>query len=287
MSGLPKISVVTPTFNCVHTVRETIESVRSQDYPNWEHLVMDGGSTDGTLDILREYPHLNWVSEKDEGHYHAMNKGVLKATGDVVNILNADDCYRPGVLRQVAEAFAAHPDWDGLFGDIIYVDGAGREIYRREEAKFDYAVLLYSGVCYVIHQTLFVKRSLHDRHGYYRHKDLKNTCDLDFILRIGKAGAKIGHVREYLINYRYHQHGQSADKRITANMRREDLLVRGALGAPTGWRGKVLRFIYRAKRQAQKLVHRGKIDLVPGTWKLRKHMQEKTEFSSNIGLDKL
>src|SRR5271169_3251465 len=86
-----KISVVTPCFNSIHTLRETIESVARQDYPHVEHLVVDGSSTDGTLDILRSHPHLNWVSEKDEGHYHAMDKGTRLASGEVVAILNADD----------------------------------------------------------------------------------------------------------------------------------------------------------------------------------------------------
>src|ERR1700690_986114 len=101
MSELPKISVITASFNSIDTNRETIESVRSQDYPHWEHIIMDGGSKDGTVELLKEYPHLIWVSEKDEGHYHAMNKGILRATGDVVNMLNADDCYRPGALPAV------------------------------------------------------------------------------------------------------------------------------------------------------------------------------------------
>src|SRR5713226_4506797 len=128
MSELPRISVVTPTFNSRHTLRETIESVLRQGYPRYEHIVMDGGSTDGTLDILRQYPHLKWVSEKDKGHYDAMNKGILKAKGEVVNILNSDDCYRPGTLELVGNAFSAHPGWDGLFGDVVYVDGENQEI---------------------------------------------------------------------------------------------------------------------------------------------------------------
>ena len=87
----PKISIITPSFNSARTIRDTIESVRTQDYANREHIVIDGGSKDGTVELLKEYPHLIWVSEKDEGHYHAMNKGIERATGDIINILNADD----------------------------------------------------------------------------------------------------------------------------------------------------------------------------------------------------
>ena len=287
VTSLPKISVVTPCLNSVKTIRETIESVRSQNYEQWEHLVIDGGSTDGTLDVLRDYPHLMWTSEKDEGHYHAMNKGIERATGSVVNILNADDCYRPGALQSVAEEFHSHPDWDGLFGDVVYVDAEGREIYRREEAKFDYNVLRFSGVCYVCHQALFVKRGVHDRLGLYRHNDYLNCCDYEFILRLGREKCRIGHLPTFVVDFRFHQQGQSADLRVSRNQAREVLLIRRAYGCPDGVVGRILRAIYRLKRQLQKVAYRGKVDFIPGHWKLRKHMREHTEFSSNIGLDKL
>jgi glycosyltransferase involved in cell wall biosynthesis len=282
----PKISVITPSFNSIHTIRDTIESVRTQDYQNWEHLVIDGGSKDGTVELLKEYPHLLWVSEKDEGHYHAMNKGIERATGEVVTILNADDCHRPGALRHVAKGFQAHPEWDGLFGDIVYVDAEGREIYRREEAFYDYDVLRFA-VGYIIHQTLFVRKSVHDRLGLYRHKDFLNCCDYEFILRLGQAECRIGHVPELLVNYRYHEHGQSADLRITRNMARESAIIRKEHGVPDGARAAFLKFYYRGKRQFQKLRYRGKMDLIPGTWILKKHMKEKTSFSSNTNFEKL
>ena len=194
MLKLPKVSIVTPTFNSAPTLRETIESVLAQDYKNWEHIVMDGGSTDGTLDILRSYPHLQWVSEKDKGHYHAMNKGIERASGEIVAILNGDDCYREGALRNVAAAFEKNPDWGALFGDIVYVDGEGQEIFRRLEAAYDYDVLRFGNVCYVIHPTLFVKKTIYDRIGAYRHEKFLNCCDVDFILRLGQAGIRVGHL---------------------------------------------------------------------------------------------
>lgn len=283
----PKISVVTPTFNGVTTLRETIESVRSQDYTNWEHIVIDGGSTDGTLDLLRQYPHLKWVSEKDQGHYHAMNKGIERASGEVVGILNADDCYRPGTLAKVAEAFAKNPRWDGLFGDIVYVDGEGREIFRREEAAYDYDVLRFGSVCYIIHPTLFVKRSVYQRIGAYRHEKFLNCCDVDFILRLGQSGCQIGHIPQLLANYRLHEHGQSADRRVFQNMQREYLAIRKEHGYPQGMSGKLLERFAQAKRQLQKLLYRGKVDFISGKWRLKKHMRDRTDFSSNIGIDKL
>src|SRR5204863_8787955 len=224
-SELPKLSVITPSFNSIHTIRETIESVQAQHYPSLEHIVMNGGSKDGTVEVIREYPHLRWVSEKDAGHYHAMNKGIEAATGEVVEILNADDCLRPGALAAVGEAFAAHPEWDGLFGDVVFVDGEGREIYRREEAIYDYDVLRFSGVGYVIHPALFVRRAVHERLGLYDYKRFLNACDFAFELELGRARCRIGHVNALLVNYRYHEFGQSADRRVIENTIREGRLL--------------------------------------------------------------
>lgn len=286
MPNSPKISVVTPSFNSIHTIRATIASVARQDYPQVEHIVVDGGSTDGTLEVLRGSKGLSWVSEKDEGHYHAMDKGTRMASGEVVAILNADDCYRPGVLGEVAAAFVKHPDWDGLFGDVVFVDGDGHEIFRREEALFDHQVIRF-GHNVVNHQALFLKKAAYLRIGGYRYKDFKNCCDYEFVMRLIRERCLIGHIPVYIVDYRYHEHGQSADLRVRANMARESELIRKEYGLPGGFLGDVLRVYARLKRQAQKLLIRGKCDLIPGGLLLKKHLREKTTFSSNIGVDKL
>jgi glycosyltransferase involved in cell wall biosynthesis len=286
MSNSPKISVVTPSFNSIHTIRATIASVAQQDYPHVEHIVVDGGSTDGTIEVLRSSASLIWVSEKDDGHYHAMDKGTRMASGEVVAILNSDDCYRPGVLSAVAAAFAKHPDWDGLFGDVVFVDGEGREIFRREEALFDPQVIRF-GHNVVNHQAFFLKQEAYLRVGGYRYKDFKNCCDYEFVMRLIRNRCRIGHIPVYIVDYRYHEHGQSADLRVRANMARESELIRQEYGLPGGFLGDVLQVYARLKRQAEKLLIRGKCDLIPGGLLLKKHLREKTTFSSNIGVDKL
>jgi glycosyltransferase involved in cell wall biosynthesis len=285
--SLPRLSVITPSFNSAKTIRETIASVVNQNYPRLEHLVVDGGSTDGTQAILRDYPHLRWVSEQDEGHYHAMNKGLQLCQGEVVAILNADDCYRAGALRQVGEAFQNHADWDGLFTDVVYVDGRGEPIFSRKEAIFDYDVLRFGDVCYVIHPTLFLRKSVYDSLGGYKHREFLNCCDVELILRLGRERRRIGHIPEFLVNYRIHQHGQSADVRVARNMALEYRRIRQAHGCPPGLLGQAAGFYARALRQWQKLRYRGTCDLIPGRWKLKKHMRARTEFSSNIGIDAL
>jgi glycosyltransferase involved in cell wall biosynthesis len=286
MSKAVKISVVTPCFNSEHTIRETLESVARQDHPNVEHLVMDGGSTDRTLDIVKEFPQVKCVSEKDEGHYHAMNKGITLATGEAIAILNADDCYCDGILTKVAATLAEHPEWDAVFGDMIFVDGDGKEIFRREEACWDPQIVWF-GFGLANHQALFVRKRTYERLGLLRHKDYKNCCDIEFLMRLVANKCQVGHITEYVVRYRYHQFGQSADRRIVANMRREATAIRKQYGVPTGFIGAALKKYARLKRQVEKLLILGKCDLIPGRLLLRRHMRSKTEFSSNIGLDKL
>ncbi len=287
MPDLPLITIVTTTFNSINTVRDTIESVLTQGYPRLEHLIVDGGSTDGTMDLVRSYPHLKWVSEKDRGHYDAMNKGVRMSTGDVICILNSDDCFTPGTLLKVGQAFATHPAWDALFGNLVFVDSHGKPIYARDEIPYNYNVLRYTGILYVNHQALFVRRSVHDRIGYYSDDKYVNCCDYDFILRLGRMGCRVGHLKERVVHYRYHDHGQSADMRIARNMLREVAIIRMENGVPGGLAGRILKFLYQVKRQLWKLVYNGRLDLVPGTVKLRSHMREKTQFTSNSDAQKL
>lgn len=287
MSRLPRLSIVTPCYNSQTTLRETIESVHSQGYPDLEHLVIDGGSTDGTLEILRASPQLTWISEKDEGQYHAMNKGIARATGEVVAILNADDRYRPGALRAVGEAFARHPEWDALFGDIIYVGDGDREIFRREEALYDYRALLWGAVCYVVHPTLFIRRAVYERLGAYRHREYISSADYELALRLGRAGCRVGHVPHFLVTYRYHQQGQSSDLRITRNMARENERIRTEYGCPSDSLDRVRQFIGRSLRQLEKLLVRGRCDLHPASWTLRKYMHQTNRFDSNIDLERL
>jgi glycosyltransferase involved in cell wall biosynthesis len=111
-SELPKISIVTPSFNQGRFIEKTILSVIEQDYPNLEYIIIDGGSTDESVEIIKKYEkHLAyWVSEPDRGQSHAINKGFERATGEIFGWLNSDDWYHPGALKALAEAFAANPE---------------------------------------------------------------------------------------------------------------------------------------------------------------------------------
>jgi len=112
----PLLSIVTPCLNRAPLIGQAVESVQRQDYPRVEHIVMDGGSTDGTLEVLRRYPHLDVTSEKDRGLYDALNKAIQRARGEIVGHINSDDLYEPRVFGAVMRAFAAHPEADAVVG---------------------------------------------------------------------------------------------------------------------------------------------------------------------------
>ncbi|KKT38981.1 MAG: Glycosyl transferase family 2 [Candidatus Gottesmanbacteria bacterium GW2011_GWB1_44_11c] len=137
---IPRISIITPSFNQRRFIARTIESVCAQDYPNIEYIVMDGGSTDGTVDILKNGKWkmengkknilFRWVSEKDNGQADAINTGLRKATGDIVGYLNSDDYYEPGAIRKVMEIFQKDKAVQWLTGDCRIVNEKGNEIER-------------------------------------------------------------------------------------------------------------------------------------------------------------
>jgi glycosyltransferase involved in cell wall biosynthesis len=183
----PFISIVTPTLNQGGTIEETIQSVAAQQYPSFEHIVVDGGSTDATLDILARYPHLRWISEPDCGQSDAINKGIRMSGGDVLAYLNSDDVLRPGALQAVAEAFAANPQNGVVVGDCDLIDADSRiaglfqaRLRRRED------LLRYwewgAGFC-LPQPAVFVRRELFERAGGFR-EQLHLAMDYDMWLRL-------------------------------------------------------------------------------------------------------
>ena len=128
MAQLPVISIVTPCLNAVETIEEALASVRAQNYPRLEHVVVDGGSTDGTIELLRQAEGVRFVSEPDRGRAHAVNKGVAMSKGEVIGWLNADDRYEEGALAAVGEALAANPNSRWATGYCRIIDGDGAEI---------------------------------------------------------------------------------------------------------------------------------------------------------------
>jgi glycosyltransferase involved in cell wall biosynthesis len=192
---LPRITVVTPSLNSAPMIERTLQSVREQAYPDVEHLVIDGGSTDGTLEILERAGGIRFVSEPDKGLSDAVNKGIGMATGDVIGWLNADDLYLPGALRKVAAAFAANPDREWVTGLCPIIDADDREIrrfvtwYKRSFLR-RYSFPLYLVQNFVCTPATFVRAKAFAEVGLFD-KHYRYSMDYELFLRLGRRGPPV------------------------------------------------------------------------------------------------
>ena len=189
MKRLPLITVITPSYNQGQFIKETIESVLGQHYPFLEYWVMDGGSTDNTVKILKSYgQRINWISQKDKGQTDAINKGMKKAKGEIVCYLNSDDVMMPGALLTVAEAFLKNPNALWMTGDYIIIDAQGKEIqsfvrgYKRFFRNWNRKSLFFI-LNFINQPSTFWKRSAFKKIGYFN-ENLKYCMDYDFWLRL-------------------------------------------------------------------------------------------------------
>jgi len=182
----PLVSIVTPSFNQGHFIEENILSVKAQDYPNIEHIVVDGGSTDETVEILKRYEgtyNLHWISEPDEGHADAVNKGFTMAKGEIIGWLNSDDVYFDrGTISAVVEAFQKHPEADIIYGDCAYIWEDGTILRVQCVPGFRYSRLLRG--CFLAQPAVFFRRHVVENHKL--DKRLKVAIDYEYWLRLGK-----------------------------------------------------------------------------------------------------
>lgn len=209
---LPLVSVITPSFNQGNFIRETIESVLQQDYPNVEHIVIDGGSTDGTLAILQQYSQLGerfrFVSEPDRGQSHAINKGLAMARGEIIGWLNSDDTYLPGAIRKAVHTLQQHPDWAMVHGKGYIINDRGHVIRPYQVEPVDYK-RLYSG-CPVCQPTAFIRKQVFQQVGGVE-EELQFCMDYDLWIRISKH-YHIGLIDDFLANFRLYETSKSGSK---------------------------------------------------------------------------
>ncbi len=166
MSKRPKVSIITPSFNQAKFLRRTIESVLGQDYPNIEYIVIDGGSTDGSLEIIQEYADRlsHWESIPDEGQTDAINKGFARATGKYLAWLNSDDVYQQGAIREAVAYLEDHPDVGMVYGDCTFIDAQDRTIGSFPAAQTDYQ-RLRRGYVHIPQQASFFRAYLWEKVG--------------------------------------------------------------------------------------------------------------------------
>ncbi len=221
-SPWPRISIVTPSYNQGQFIEETIRSVLLQGYPNLEYIIMDGGSTDNTVEIIRKYErHLaHWVSEKDRGQSHAINKGMARATGQIQAYLNSDDTYLQGAFARVADHAAKQPEADLIHGRCRISDETGRKVGERvgSIATFDEIVDLWD-VWWkqrnFVQPEVFWTSRVASKVGPFR-EDLYWVMDFDYWLRILHAGGQVGCIDAELAVFRQQPAQKSTQPERTA-----------------------------------------------------------------------
>jgi len=211
MKHSPLISVVTPSFNQREFIGEALASVQRQNHKNCEHLVIDGMSTDGTVDLLRSLAgdkNIVWISEQDSGQSEALNKGFRRAKGEIIGWLNSDDRYRAGCFEHVVQAFEDNPEVDIIYGDYLTMDESGKVLKIRREIEFSAFILLYHRVLYIPTTATFFRRRIFDENNWLK-ENLQYAMDLEFFIRLSARGYRFKHLPEILAGFRIHPESKS------------------------------------------------------------------------------
>lgn len=205
-----KYSIITPSFNQAKFLEKTIQSVLAQNYNDFELIIIDGGSTDGSVDVIKKYHDKisYWVSEKDHGQSHAFNKGLEHATGEIIGWLNSDDIYYANAIKESAKIFENRPDVDVVFSNYNFIDENDKVLRTRKEIPYDYKIYLWSKGCYHANCAGFFRRRCFEKFGGLR-EDLQYAMDYEFYLRLGSNHCNIIHTNKIWGAYRFHSQSKS------------------------------------------------------------------------------
>lgn len=190
-----KITIITVCFNSGKTIEDTIKSVLKQTYENYEYLIIDGGSSDNTLDIIKSYEKkfigkLKYISEKDKGIYDAFNKGIKMASGDIIGFINSDDVLNgKDVFNKVVNNIS-----DGVYSDVLMMDNN----FNTPVRNFISGKYKKNGIFHPTHPSLYLKKEVYDEVGEYN-LDYKIAADLDLMLRVINKGYKLNYVKDYFV----------------------------------------------------------------------------------------
>jgi hypothetical protein len=198
----PTVSIITPSYNHARFLEAAIQSVLQQDYRPIEYRVMDAGSTDGSLDVLRKYEsHLRWTSQPDNGQADAINKGVAQTTGEIIGWLNSDDAYAPGALAAVADFFSSHPNVGVVYGNADFIDARGRRIGPCAHVEPFNASRLLHYSDFLVQPAAFFRRTVFDAVGGLD-STLNWALDYDFWLKASRV-TPFAHIPRVLALYRW------------------------------------------------------------------------------------
>ena len=213
------ISIVTPSYNQARYIEKTIQSVLSQDYPQLEYIIVDGGSSDGTVDIIKRYEHRLawWVSEKDKGQTDAINKGFTQARGDILAWINSDDTYEPDAISAAVRYLQDHPEVGMVYGDCNFINENGQVIGRFHSAQTSYR-LIRQGYVHIPQQTMFFRADMWKQVGPLD-PSFYFAMDYDLWTRISRR-SEIKYVPQTWANFRLHTSGKTimADDRCWPEM---------------------------------------------------------------------
>jgi len=216
LTNSPKISIIVPSYNQGLYLKETLFSIINQNYNNYEIIIIDGGSTDSTLDVINEFSsHIAyWVSEKDRGQTHALNKGYAVATGTIIGWQNSDDLYEPGAFLEAANGFINNKDIDLIYGNYRLINKDSEVVRNYYAINFDIYTKLYENTI-VYNQALFWKKRLSDKmiisdlSGPFN-ESINFVMDADFIFRAYIGGAKFFRINKFLGSFRMHPENKTS-----------------------------------------------------------------------------
>jgi glycosyltransferase involved in cell wall biosynthesis len=241
----PLVSVVTPSYNALPFIIDTIKSVQLQDYPTIEHIVIDGSSVDGTREVLKQHPHLIWISEPDKGQSEAINKGFRMARGEIIGWLNADDTYRPGAVSCAVEYLQAHPDVDLVYTDVQVIDEHDQPVRLARSGPFSFEEILINNM--VKQPTIFMRKKVIDSLGGVD-EDLHYVMDYEFWLRAGRLFNLQYLPGEIFANFRYCRGTKSYEE--TDAFHQEWMRVLDDLQEYPDWSEEIRLKVKRAKQLA-------------------------------------
>lgn len=228
----PTVTIVTPSFNQGRFIGETIESVLSQDYSPLEYLIMDGGSTDSTLEVLKSYGgRLTWVSEKDRGQAHAINKGWTRARGDILAWLNSDDIYLPGAVSKAVAFLQDHPECGAVYGEGYHIGEEGQIIERYPTEAFNRQRLIET--CYICQPTVFIRKGVIEKIGSLD-ESLHYCMDYDLWFRFAKE-FDFGYIPDFLACTRFYPETKTLGKKVQVHREILEMVYRHHHSVPPSW----------------------------------------------------